>query len=411
MSVAEQRYRAVLAVISDGRTVKDAAAAVGVSRQTLHSWLGKYEADGLEGLSDGSHRPHAHPWQMPAAVEAVVLEARRTHPSWGPRRIVVELARKDVITSKSAVYRCLRRAGLIEPDGRRRRKREWKRWERGVPNELWQMDVVGGFLIADNSRAKALTGVDDHSRMCVSARLMARERTQPVCDGLSAALRTYGVPQQILTDNGRVFTGKYNTPPTEVLFDRICRENGIDHLLTQPRSPTTTGKIERFHRTMRAEFDTRQVFSSLRVAQQALDEWVVYYNTARPHQALDDASPAERFTQRLTESDLDDREVELLAQSAASRGGSQGRREPILPSPAGRDSEGWVSRKVGPNGIVCVDWQQVSVGKHRAGQRCDVLVSDQLLQFWIGAELMKTVQRTGSGEVRKKHAQGSRPGH
>ena len=136
--MAEQRYRAVLAVISDGRTVTEVAAAAGMSRQTLHSWLGRYEADGLEGLGDRSHRPRAHPHQMPPVVEAAVLEARRSHPSWGPRRIVVELARRGVTTSKSAVYRCLRRAGLVEPDGRRRRRREWKRWERGRPNELWQ---------------------------------------------------------------------------------------------------------------------------------------------------------------------------------------------------------------------------------------------------------------------------------
>ncbi len=70
------------------------------------------------------------------------------------------------------------------------------------------MDTVGGFLLADGSHAKALTGVDDHSRFCVSARLMARERTQPVCDGLIAAMHAYGVPEQILTDNGRVFTGR-----------------------------------------------------------------------------------------------------------------------------------------------------------------------------------------------------------
>src|SRR5215218_7657391 len=151
MSVAEQRYRAVLAVISDGRTVHEVAAAVGVSRQTMHAWLGKYEAGGLEGLGDGSHRPRGCPHQMRAVTE-------------------------------SSVYRCLRRAGLIEPDGRRRRRRDWKRWERGRPNELWQMDTVGGFLLADGSHAKALTGVDDHSRFCVSAKLMARERTQPVCD-------------------------------------------------------------------------------------------------------------------------------------------------------------------------------------------------------------------------------------
>ena len=401
MSVAEQRYRAVLAVISDGRTVHEVAAAVGVSRQTVHAWLGKYESGGLEGLVDGSHRPRGCPHQMSAVTEAAVLEARRAHPSWGPRRIAVVINQRLGVGSvtESSVYRCLRRAGLVEPDGRRRRRREWKRWERGQPNELWQMDTVGGFLLADGSHAKALTGVDDHSRFCVSAKLMARERTQPVCDGLTAALRCYGVPQQILTDNGKVFTGKYATPPVEVLFDRICRENGIDHLLTQPRSPTTTGKIERFHRSLRAEFDTRRTFASLRMAQQALDEWVGYYNTARPHQALDDATPAQRFH----------------PVSSAPESGS-GLADPVAPArpvvesarATDREGDGWVSRKVGRNGIVCVGWQQVSVGKHRAGSRCDVLVSDQLLQFWIGSELMKTVTRIGTGEVRKKHAQGSR---
>jgi transposase InsO family protein len=121
--------------------------------------------------------------------------------------------------------------------------------------ELWQMDLVGGFLLADGTSAKALTGIGDHSRFCVSARLMPRERTQFVCDGFVAAMRAHGVPQQVLTDNGKVFTGKYAQPPVDVLFDRLYRENGVDHLLTQPRSPTTTGKIERFHRTLRIEFD------------------------------------------------------------------------------------------------------------------------------------------------------------
>ena len=401
--MAEQRYQAVLAVINDGRTVTETAAAVGVSRQTLHAWLAKYEASGLEGLVDGSHRPLSSPQQMPPQVEAAVLEARRKHPSWGPRRIAVEVSRSGggLAVTESSVYRCLRRTGLVEPDSRRRRKREWKRWERGRPNELWQMDTVGGFLIADGSQAKALTGIDDHSRFCVSAKLMPRERTRLVCDGLRAAISCYGPPEQLLTDNARVFTGRFFAPPVEVLFDAICREHGIEHLLTLPRSPTTTGKIERFHRTLRAEFDTRQIFTSLQVAQQALNEWVGYYNTARPHQALNDATPADRFTSPLTSQE----------QGSSST-------TPVAPTPAvinsaratDRTGDGWISRRVGPNGVVCVSWQQVSVGKHRAGQRCDVLVNDQLLQFWIGAELVKTVTRTSTGEVRKKHAQGARPG-
>jgi transposase InsO family protein len=299
LSVAEQRYQTVLAVISDGLSISQVAGKVGVSRQTVHSWLARYEAQGLEGLVDRSHRPVSCPHQMPAAVEAALVELRRSRPYWGPRRLVFELNKRGVgpVPSGSAAYRALLRAGLIDPSLRDRRSRKWKRWERGAAMELWQMDIVGGFPLADGTSAKALTGIDDHSRMCVCARLMARERTRAVCDGLRAALARFGAPEQILTDNGKVFTGRFNHPPVEVLFDAICRENGIEHLLTAPRSPTTTGKIERFHRSMRAEFlSNKPAFSSLKTAQQALDEWVEEYNTARPHQSLDMATPAQRFT-------------------------------------------------------------------------------------------------------------------
>jgi transposase InsO family protein len=398
MSVAEQRYQAVLAVIGEGRTIIEVAGQWGVSRQTVHAWLVKYEAGGLAGLADCSRRPKSCPHQMSPAVEAAVLEMRRVHPYWGPRRIAWELAKRRLVAdaelpSESGVYRCLVRAGVVDPASRQRRDRKWKRWERGRPNELWQMDLVGGFLLADGNRAKALTGVDDHSRFCVSARLMSRERTQPVCDGLAAAMRAHGVPEQILTDNGRVFTGRFNHPPVEVLFDRICRENGVEHLLTAPRSPTTTGKIERFHRALRTEFDTRQVFGSLQAAQDALDEWVAHYNTERPHRALEMEAPASRFA------GADGGRADTATTSSVSTGSGVS-----AASGPDRTDDGWVSRRVATNGVVCVGWQQVSVGKHRAGANCDVLVTDDLLQFWVGSELLKTVQRTSSGEVRKKRA-------
>jgi transposase InsO family protein len=385
----------VLAVIADGLSISQVAEKTGVSRQTLHSWLARYEAGGLEGLVDVSRRPRSCPHQMPAAVEAAVLELRRRYRYWGPRRIRHELERRRVLLglgqvelpSESAVYRCLVRAGLIEPARRRRRSERFKRWERAAAMELWQMDVVGGFVLADGSHAKALTGVDDHSRFCVSARLMPRERTRAVCDALAAALRTYGCPQQRLTDNGKVFTGRFNHPPTEVLFDRICRENGIEHLLTAPRSPTTTGKIERFHRSLRAEFDTRRVFSSLRTAQQALDEWVEHYNTERPHQSLDMATPAQRFrTADADPSDESRADPERVQLNALDE----------------RRGEAWVNRHVSVNGVISVSWQQICLGVSHAGSNVDVHVGAELLQIWSGAELIKTVQRTSRGEVRKK---------
>jgi transposase InsO family protein len=379
MSVAEQRYKAVLAVISDGRTVTEVADAWSVSRQTLHQWLTRYEQGGLEALADRSHKPGSCPHQMDADVEVAVLEARRLHPGWGPRRIVFELGRRDLPASESSVYRALRRAHLIDPTARRRRREDWKRWERGRPMELWQMDVVGGIGLADGTTVKCLTGIDDHSRYCVCAALLVRERTQLVCDALTAALRSHGVPEQILTDNGKVFTGRFNHPPTEVLFDRICRENGIEHLLTKPRSPTTTGKIERFHRTLRAELLTGTLFPDQATAQQALTDWVTSYNTDRPHQSLAMATPAEKFR-------VDNP-------------------RPLREHPD-RDGPDWVARKVSTVGVVCVSWQQVSVGRHRAGERCDVHVTEDTLQFWIGNELLRTVRRDSTGPVRNKRPLG-----
>lgn len=152
------------------------------------------------------------------------------------------------------------------------------------------------FLI-DGTQLHAVTGVDDHSRFCVCARLVARATAKPVCDALAFAMRAHGVPEQILTDNGKVFTARFGPGPGPVLFDRICIDNGIRHLLTAPYSPTTTGKVERFHRTLRQEWvrlnDWR--LETIVEAQASLDAWVEHYNTERPHQSLGMASPVERF--------------------------------------------------------------------------------------------------------------------
>jgi transposase InsO family protein len=384
LSVSEQRYQAVLAVIKDGETVVSVAARFGVSRKTVHQWLSRYEADGLEGLKDRSHRPRSSPLQMPAVVEVALVDLRRRHPSWGPRRLVYELMRVGVepVPSESGAYRALLRFGLIDPAARRPRDRKWKRWERGLPMELWQMDVVGGFLLADGRRAKALTGVDDHSRFCVSAFLMLRENASSV-----AALERYGLPGQVLTDNGKVFTGRFNQPPVEMLFDRILRELGVEHLLTQPRSPTTTGKVERFHRALRTEFRTDRVFASLEAAQAELDAWVEEYNTRRPHQAIGMVPPADRFLAAATAPAVPIRPTADTARPVAARGDGD-----------------WVARRANAVGVITVNWQQIVLGKAAAGRDLDVWITDEVIQVYDGDQLLRTQLRRGSGEVRKKRA-------
>jgi transposase InsO family protein len=388
LSVSEQRYQAVLAVIKDGETVTSVATRFGVSRKTVHQWLSRYESDGLEGLADRSHRPRSSPLQMPAVVEVALVDLRRRHPSWGPRRLVYELGRIGVepVPSESGAYRALLRFGLIDPAARRPRDRKWKRWERGRAMELWQMDVVGGFVLADGRRAKALTGVDDHSRFCVSAFLMLRENAGSVAEGLRLALERYGLPGQILTDNGKVFTGRFNQPPVEMLFDRILREHGVEHLLTQPRSPTTTGKVERFHRALRTEFRTDRVFGSLQAAQDELDAWVLEYNTRRPHQGIGMVPPADRFLTAST-APVPIRPTSDTARPVAARGDGD-----------------WIARRANSVGVITVDWQQIVLGKAAAGKDLDVWVTDQVLQVYDGDQLLRTQLRRGTGQVRKKRA-------
>jgi transposase InsO family protein len=386
LSVMEQRYQAVLAVVQDGWKVVEVAERLGVSRQSVHAWIVRYEQGGLTALADRSHRPSSCPHQTVPEIEARICELRREHPGWGPRRIEHQLGRLGLepVPSRSAIYRCLKRHGLIELRRRRKRRDEFRRWERERPMELWQMDVMGGVLLDDGTELKVVTGVDDHSRFCIAAGLVTRATSKAVCGVLSAALARHGIPDEILTDNGKVFTGRFGPQPVEVMFDRILRENGISHRHTAVRSPTTTGKIERFHQSLRKEFLADRSFASIEETQGELDRWVADYNTVRPHQALEMATPADRF--RLTPISID----------AAS-----------VPVETEEDRRGqWVLRRVASNGVVSVDNQLFSVTNAYRGELVDVFVDDSVIQVWSKNHLIKTVARARSGPVRKVRADG-----
>jgi transposase InsO family protein len=297
MSIVEQRYQAVMAVLA-GDPVVDVAAKVGVSRQSVHTWLRRYADEGLPGLQDRSRRPESCAHQASPEVEAMVCELRRHHPKWGSRRIAFELGRHgcpDPVPSRMTVYRILLRNGLAVPVQRRRGRKDYVRWERDRPMELWQMDIVGGIFLADGTEAKVVTGVDDHSRYCVIAAVTRRATGRAVCLAFAEALHRFGVPEEVLTDNGKQFTARFGNGG-EVMFDRICRENAIVHRLTQPATPTTTGKVERFHQTLRRELlDDVATWPDLDSVQAAIDVFRHEYNTDRPHQSLDMAFPADRF--------------------------------------------------------------------------------------------------------------------
>ena len=388
LSVVEQRYQAVLAVVQDGWSIVEVAQHLGVCRQTVRNWIVRYEAGGLGSLADRSHRPKQCPHQIDPEIEAEICELRRGHSSWGPRRIEHELRRGgcEPMPSRSSIYRCLKRHGLIELRRRRRGRDEYRRWERERPMQLWQMDVMGGVLLHDGTELKVVTGVDDHSRFCVAAGLVRKATSKAVCEVLGASLRTHGIPDEILTDNGKVFTGRFNYPqPVEVLFDRICRENGISHRHTAVRSPTTTGKIERFHQSLRKEFLADRTFASIKAAQAALDAWVADYNTNRPHQALEMATPAQRFRPNPP----------------------PGKWTKLIPVDAAEEHRGqWVLRRIGSNGAVSIDSRVIFVGNQYKNVLADVFVDGSVVQVWHQNHLIKTIARTRTGRVRKVRSDG-----
>jgi transposase InsO family protein len=405
LRVSEMRYRAVLEVL-DGAVISDVARRYGVSRQTVHAWLRRYARDGaVLNLEDRSSRPHGCRHQMAAVVEARLLVLRDQHPRWGPTRIVYELTREGVVPvpGRSSVYRALVRNGRIDAAKRRRRRADYKRWERGRPMELWQMDVVGGIHLSDGVEVKVVTGIDDNSRFVVSAKVVARATARPVCDALLGALHRHGVPEQVLTDNGKVFTGRFGPggSSSEVMFDRVCVENGIRHLLTAPRSPTTTGKVERLHKTMRAEFfaDADRVFATIGELQAALDRWVVHYNTERPHQSLGMCPPAGRFALAVGP------ELEVVEPLAAGVG-------PAHPHAGSQRAEVrriGVQRWVDQRGSIRLAGFGYRVPIVLAGEPVEAVVADNLVQIYHHDVLVAShVQRRKSDNAPSVLRQGRR---
>ena len=412
LSVTEQRYRAVLEVLA-GVPVTEAAERYGVSRQSVHAWLARYRDEGPPGLVDRSHKVHAHPWQIPAELESAVCELRRAHRKWGPKRLVFEMGRRGLGTvTRSTVYRVLVRNQLIEPRSRRRRRQDYIRWERPAPMQLWQLDVTASAFLADGAEVKIVTGIDDHSRYCVIAQAVRRATARPVCWAFIEAMGVYGVPEEVLTDNGTVFTGRFIKPrPAEVLFERICRENGITARRTKPRSPTTTGKIERLHQSLQDELlDVHGPFASLAALQAALDAWREEYNTDRPHQSLGMAFPASRFAPAVSPLPL--RVPPQLATASAQQA-----EQPEPPS-AGLPAAGQeaplvaveADRVVPPSGNLWIGGQQVWLGPALVNRKVTIWVDETSLHVLLDGARIKTLpSRLGVAELVRLASGGARP--
>jgi transposase InsO family protein len=394
LSVMEQRYHAVMEVVS-GAPVAEVARRYGVSRQAVHSWLGRYDREGLAGLADRSHRPARQPRQLDAEIEALICQLRRAHPRWGPRRLLFELGKAKVrpLPSRSAIYRVLVRHGLVPARRCKRRRQDCKRWQREEPMQLWQMDVTGSVFLAGGTELKLISGLDDCSRFCVIATVVRRATGRAVCRAFVAAMRLYGIPDELLTGNGKVFTGRFGKPrPAEVLSGRICRKNGIRQLLAKPYSPPAIGKVERWHRSLPTDFLTGAgPFATIDDAQAAVDAWRHEYNHDRPHQSLGMATPASRFRPRPPDPDAlslwAPADLELLTSPPPVPDSAVAAAEPASWPDAVE-----VDRVVPPSGNMTVGPQQFWLGTARAGQAITLWIDTASVHLSAGRWRIKTVR-------------------
>ena len=266
----------------------------GISRKTGHKWLGQFEEQGKDGLSDRSRRPHTSPNRSGTELEEQILALHGQHPYWGARKLQALLPNGSPKPHPNTISAILRRHGKQILSSSAAGPAATKRFEHEAPNLLWQMDFKGYFRMTDAraGRCYPLTVLDDHSRFAICLAACSGETGKQVQQALIKAFKTYGLPERITCDNGN----PWGTPKQNGLtkFEVWLIRLGIKVSHSRPGHPQTQGKDERFHRTLKLEL-LNQGFSSLVSCQSAFDKWREQYNLIRPHSSLNQQPPVSRY--------------------------------------------------------------------------------------------------------------------
>ncbi len=266
-----------------------------ISPKTAYKWIDRYREAGVEALGNRSRRPHSSPRQTFVGLEDAIIRVRDAHPAWGGRKIHRRLVDQGYanVPSPSTITAILHRHGRVKPEESNKHT-AWQRFEAPAPNVLWQMDFKGHFpLIGSSERCHPLTILDDHSRYALGLFACVRETHHIVQHHLVTVFRRYGLPYRMLMDNGQPW-GTRDTYRYTVLTVWLIRL-GIHISHARVCHPQTTGKDERFHRTLQAELIRCRTFADVDQCQRCFDQWRDLYNLERPHQALNMDVPATRY--------------------------------------------------------------------------------------------------------------------
>jgi transposase InsO family protein len=289
-----RRHEFVLLAGQPGVNFRQLCRRFGISAKTGYKWRKRFGQGGIAALADQSRRPKSSPGCSAQAVSAQVEALRREHPVWGGRKLRRRLQDLGVaqVPAASTCTQIVRRAQLVSPAAVHA---PWKRFERTYPNELWQMDFKGHFALQNGQRCHPLTVLDDHSRFNLALDPHGDQTGATVQSSLTRTFRLYGLPGQILCDNGAPWGCGDPTCPYTALTVWLLRL-GVRVIHGRPYHPQTQGKDERFHRTLQEELIRQHTWRDLAHCQSAFPSFRNCYNCERPHDALKGATPVSVYT-------------------------------------------------------------------------------------------------------------------
>lgn len=287
-----QRREFVTLARQDGANIRDLCRRFGVAPSTAYKWLKRFELEADAGLRERSRRPGKFRCPTPTEIVESALAIRQQHRAWGGRKIRRRLLDQGCLAApaSSTITDILRRHQLIDPE-KSSQHRPLQRFERSVPNELWQMDFKGHFPLSQG-RCHPLTVLDDHSRFALCLQACTDERMETVRPHLRHTFELYGLPWEMLCDNG---------PPWAASGGSLTRLTawlirlGITVRHGRAFHPQTQGKEERFHRTLKDELLAGRCWHDVAEVQGRFDPWRDDYNLIRPHEALDMHPPISRY--------------------------------------------------------------------------------------------------------------------
>jgi putative transposase len=296
-SPGEEQRRFIEGWLEGGDSFLQLCNRFGISPKTGYKRVERFRRHGWDGLGDRSRAPHTHPNRLAPELAEVIVQAKRAHPTWGPRKLLPWLAGKHpdlALPAPSTAGEVLRRAGLVQ---RRRRVRQAAPWSQPfaaatAPNDVWAIDFKGWFRTGDGRRCDPLTIEDCASRYLLACSRLEKPRGPQVRQVLERTFRDYGLPRAIRSDNGPPFASMGLGGLSQLSVWRI--KLGIMPERIAPGHPEQNGRLERLHLTLKQE-TAAPPKPTPRAQQQAFARFREEYNEERPHEALGQCTPASQY--------------------------------------------------------------------------------------------------------------------